>query len=271
MSVFERRGRGAGGAGGEGPAGRAVPGPGRGRPRWQSLREGWERAVRWGYHAPGILYDVPGPGQYNEKEGGWFYPNPSKEALMVFEEKEESRDRDFFDATRGYLWPGSEPRYANIGGFQGTPGQLSFDPPDLYDESEFPRRRRPPWERRRPETSYYDAALFNHVVTMTRWNVWYYRDRLSTPRGPAPLTTLRQAWTNGVIDENTLVWGEGLMDWIPIKNVSTLVGQIRSPQVRAATWLKKKLVMEPQYRQVRRRRARQGARTWTSSQVKDMY
>ena len=58
----------------------------------------------------------------------------------------------------------------------------------------------------------------------------YYRDRLSTPRGPCPLPTLRQAWVAGVIDEDTLVWGHGLMDWLPIRNVRTLVPQIRTPE-----------------------------------------
>lgn len=33
---------------------------------------------------------------------------------------------------------------------------------------------------------------------------------------------------NGVIDENTLVWGQGLADWLPVKNVRTLVPQIRT-------------------------------------------
>jgi hypothetical protein len=34
----------------------------------------------------------------------------------------------------------------------------------------------------------------------------------------------------GVIDEDTLVWGHGLMDWLPIRNVRTLVPQIRTPE-----------------------------------------
>jgi len=33
---------------------------------------------------------------------------------------------------------------------------------------------------------------------------------------------------NGVIDENTLVWGQGLADWLPVRNVRTLVPQIRT-------------------------------------------
>ena len=54
------------------------------------------------------------------------------------------------------------------------------------------------------------------------------RDRLSAPRGPCSLPVLREAWVNGVIDEHTLVWGQGLADWLPVKNVRTLVPQIRT-------------------------------------------
>ena len=58
--------------------------------------------------------------------------------------------------------------------------------------------------------------------------MWYYRDRLNVPRGPASLPVLKEAWVNGVIDGNTLIWGQGLADFIPIKNVRTLVPQIRT-------------------------------------------
>ena len=34
----------------------------------------------------------------------------------------------------------------------------------------------------------------------------------------------------GVIDENTLVWGQGLQDWLPVRNIRTLVPQIRTPE-----------------------------------------
>ena len=34
------------------------------------------------------------------------------------------------------------------------------------------------------------------------------RDRMSSPRGPCSLPVLREAWTQGVIDEHTLVWGQ---------------------------------------------------------------
>jgi hypothetical protein len=58
----------------------------------------------------------------------------------------------------------------------------------------------------------------------------YYRDRMSVPRGPCPLHVLKEAWTSGVIDENTMVWGHGLFDWLPIKNVKLLVPMIRTPE-----------------------------------------
>lgn len=48
------------------------------------------------------------------------------------------------------------------------------------------------------------------------------------PRGPCNLGVLREAWVHGVIDEGTLVWGQGLGDWLPIRNVRTLVPQIRT-------------------------------------------
>jgi hypothetical protein len=54
------------------------------------------------------------------------------------------------------------------------------------------------------------------------------RDRLNVPRGPCALPVLKEAWVDGVIDANTLIWGQGLADFIPLKNVRTLVPQIRT-------------------------------------------
>ena len=47
-------------------------------------------------------------------------------------------------------------------------------------------------------------------------------------RGPCTLHVLRDCWVHGVVDENTLVWGQGLCDWLPVRNVRTLVPQIRT-------------------------------------------
>lgn len=59
-------------------------------------------------------------------------------------------------------------------------------------------------------------------------NIWYYRDRAGLPRGPCQLSTLRAGWVNGVIDEFTLVWGQGLEAWYPVRNVISLVANIQS-------------------------------------------
>ena len=37
---------------------------------------------------------------------------------------------------------------------------------------------------------------------------------------------------NGVIDEHTLVWGQGLDSWLPVRNVRTLVPMIRTVEGR---------------------------------------
>jgi hypothetical protein len=41
---------------------------------------------------------------------------------------------------------------------------------------------------------------------------------------------MHERQVQGVIDENTLVWGQGLQDWLPVRNIRTLVPQIRTPE-----------------------------------------
>lgn len=45
---------------------------------------------------------------------------------------------------------------------------------------------------------------------------------------------LKECWVQGVIDENTLVWGQGLYDWLPAKNVKLLLPLVRTPEGRGA-------------------------------------
>lgn len=92
---------------------------------------------------------------------------------------------------------------------------------------------------------------------------------MSTPRGPCSLPVLREAWVNGVIDENTLVWGQGLADWLPVRNVRTLVPQIRTIEVQAATWLKKTFALKPALANARKQRAEY--RPEPNAQVDRMY
>ena len=74
---------------------------------------------------------------------------------------------------------------------------------------------------------------------------------------------------NGIIDQDTLVWGQGLADWLPVKNVRTLVPQIRTVEVQVATWMKKTFSLKPALNQIRKQRS--GERVHASSQVDDMY
>lgn len=100
-----------------------------------------------------------------------------------------------------------------------------------------PRERKPkqatPAEHFRSKNIFPDdneSFLINYVRNATKKNIWYYRDRCGVARGPAPLPTLKEAWTHGLIDEYTLVWGQGLVDFLPIRNVRTLTAQIRTPE-----------------------------------------
>ena len=144
-----------------------------------------------------------------------------------------------------------------------------------------------------------ERQVADYVKTSTAKNIWYYRcvaircaaalggaahlsmppadaslyvshrDRLSTPRGPCSLPVMREAWVNGVIDENTLVWGQGLADWLPVKNVRTLVPQIRTVEVQVATWVKKTFALRPALNKARKARAEQ--RPEQNNQIDDMY
>lgn len=75
------------------------------------------------------------------------------------------------------------------------------------------------------------------LLTSAPCGARYYRDRLSTPRGPCNVAVLRECWVHGVIDEHTLVWGQGLGDWLPVRNIRTLVPQIRTFEGAARTCL----------------------------------
>ena len=60
--------------------------------------------------------------------------------------------------------------------------------------------------------------------------------------------------------------GETLYDWLPIRNVRTLTAQIRTPEVRVATFLKKHLFLNPAIKALRKKTTRDHE----SSQVDEM-
>jgi hypothetical protein len=108
---------------------------------------------------------------------------------------------------------------------------------------------------KRIRLSRYQAEMINYQRMLMRKNVWYYRDRAGVPRGPCPLHVLKDCWVQGVVDENTLVWGHGLADWLPARNVKLLVPMVRTPEVRAGAWLKKTFSLGPALNRARERRA----------------
>ncbi|CAL8471988.1 g11530 [Coccomyxa elongata] len=122
---------------------------------------------------------------------------------------------------------------------------------------------------KKPSLTFEDRQHFDYIREATSKNVWYYRDRLSVPRGPCNLPVLRECWVQGVIDEGTLVWGQGLADWLPIRNVRTLVPQIRTMEVQVATWIKRQFALKPAIARIRRERAPQ--RPVQTAQIDNMY
>ncbi|DBB11066.1 TPA: hypothetical protein ACH3X3_006531 [Trebouxia sp. C0006] len=111
----------------------------------------------------------------------------------------------------------------------------------------------PPTSQRRPaKLDFQQKQVVDYVRTATRNNVWYYRDRV-----------------HGIIGEDTLVWGQGLHDFLPVRNIRTLVPQIRTLEVQAATWVKRTFALKPALNQIRKERAEH--RQAQSDQVDTMY
>mmetsp|Transcript_20883 Transcript_20883/g.51195 ORF Transcript_20883/g.51195 Transcript_20883/m.51195 type:complete len:128 (-) Transcript_20883:521-904(-) len=100
-------------------------------------------------------------------------------------------------------------------------------------------------------------------------NIWYYKDRLNVSRGPCDLKILKSCWINGIIDQNTLVWGQGLDQWIPLKNVRGLLICIRSPEVQLATKISKEFKLKPRINKIRR--IQNNRRKYWSDQLNNIY
>mmetsp|Transcript_2892 Transcript_2892/g.5586 ORF Transcript_2892/g.5586 Transcript_2892/m.5586 type:complete len:93 (+) Transcript_2892:181-459(+) len=73
-------------------------------------------------------------------------------------------------------------------------------------------------------------SQIDYIKTAIKENIWYYRDRLNISRGPCDIYLLRKCWINGIIDQNTLIWGIGLDDWVPLRNIRNLIILIRIPE-----------------------------------------
>ncbi|KAJ9518662.1 hypothetical protein QJQ45_018754 [Haematococcus lacustris] len=131
----------------------------------------------------------------------------------------------------------------------------SFTLPVTSSKSEWTQSLRPPVQR--VVLSHYQHEMINYQRMLLRKNIWYYRDRMNNARGPCPLHVLKEAWVQGVVDENTLMWGQGLADWLPAKNIKLLLPMIRTPEVRFGTWLKRTFALKPALNRIRENRKEQ--------------
>ena len=76
---------------------------------------------------------------------------------------------------------------------------------------------------------------------MIRRNIWFYRDRTGLPRGPMTIDTVKKCWIGGIIDEHTLVWGNGLGDWVPLRNIRGMGHVLNDPRTRFLKWITQKV------------------------------
>lgn len=125
-------------------------------------------------------------------------------------------------------------------------------------------------------------SLYRILFTAVQSNVWFYRDRTGATRGPAHLGTLRQCWVNGIVDEHTMMWGNGLQDWLPVRNIRGLIPNIRNPPTIFMHWLMRKFVdTDAKLEVVRRKRFDHGeaktdtlkgedVRKWNTSREREL-
>jgi hypothetical protein len=69
-------------------------------------------------------------------------------------------------------------------------------------------------------------------LTGCRENFWFYRDRTGLPRGPMTIETVKKCYINGVVDQHTLFWGNGLGDWVPLRNLRGMGDCLNDPKTR---------------------------------------
>ena len=87
---------------------------------------------------------------------------------------------------------------------------------------------------------------------MVKRTIYWYRDRSGLPRGPMTIDILKKCWINGIIDENTLMWGNGLGDWVPMRNVRGMAEVLHEPKTVFLKWLTQKVAFPKADRRARR-------------------
>ena len=51
------------------------------------------------------------------------------------------------------------------------------------------------------------------------------------------METLKKCYVNGIVDQHTLMWGDGLGDWIPLRNIRGMNHALDDPRTRFARFI----------------------------------
>ncbi len=63
------------------------------------------------------------------------------------------------------------------------------------------------------------------------YKLWYYLDDQNKQYGPMSFQALKRAWEEKTIHASTYVWNEDMSEWQPLKNLSSMITHIHSPQI----------------------------------------
>ena len=65
---------------------------------------------------------------------------------------------------------------------------------------------------------------------------WFYADATHARRGPVPATELLRLYQARQIHDRTLVWRDGLAEWVPLDAVRGEFASAASPSPAASEW-----------------------------------
>lgn len=68
------------------------------------------------------------------------------------------------------------------------------------------------------------------------------------------IDVLKKCWINGIVDENTLMWGNGLGDWVPMRNIRGMADVLHEPIVVFLKWATQKVAYPRAERRANRQR-----------------
>lgn len=79
-----------------------------------------------------------------------------------------------------------------------------------------------------PEQEAENTPTIQAPQAQTEESEWFYLDKNRQQQGPVELTKLQTLWTNQGIDNQTLVWRDGMSEWRSIETTNELKNKIDS-------------------------------------------